>query len=102
MEIKYLVFQSTRLREARLNNRGYMLAVYLFQSTRLREARRLQLACTGALCLFQSTRLREARHLILSLPQDTSSFNPRACVRRDVKLHVSLSYDYRVSIHAPA
>ena len=63
--------------------RVYVLRIW-FQSTRLREAR---LNCRDAILnehLFQSTRLREARHYCSWKYYISKSFNPRACVRRDL------------------
>jgi len=56
----------------------------MFQSTRLREAR---LLCSGVKYLsprFQSTRLREARRTLAEWLADNTCFNPRAYVRRDI------------------
>jgi len=56
----------------------------MFQSTRLREARLSGVLWLIASIMFQSTRLREARPYLWALAQpDTTGFNPRAYVRRD-------------------
>ncbi len=55
------MFQSTRLREARLQEKPITQRKYPFQSTRLREARRDVIQNPLIQIAFQSTRLREAR-----------------------------------------
>ena len=60
--ISYIaMFQSTRLREARLFALKTCPSLPAFQSTRLREARLSLLLTAASGTQFQSTRLREAR-----------------------------------------
>ena len=60
-----LLFQSTRLREARPGRPGWRRCPCTFQSTRLREARLATSQQTVSRSpRFQSTRLREARHVL--------------------------------------
>jgi len=56
-----------------------------FQSTRLREARQKMANNIMGYQTFQSTRLREARQIMAALEKSKDSFNPRACVRRDLQ-----------------
>jgi len=78
------VFQSTRLREARLIGAVGVVSRQMFQSTRLREARLGKLLGVRVDWVFQSTRLREARPKQYLKQCDCLSFNPRAYVRRDM------------------
>ncbi len=55
----------------------------VFQSTRLREARPFDFLLALCRLLFQSTRLREARRLREIIMPRYTNFNPRACGRRD-------------------
>ena len=55
----------------------------LFQSTRLREARPPPARACQIDLTFQSTRLREARRATGVTMVARRCFNPRACVRRD-------------------
>ena len=77
------MFQSTRLREARLPRLIFCSDFAGFQSTRLREARLKRGVCAFINGRFQSTRLREARHLSPCISISIVGFNPRAYVRRD-------------------
>ena len=98
-----MLFQSTRLREARPISSELVDHADMFQSTRLREAR-LALVSTCGIDKqqFQSTRLREARRKQsrYGLPI-FKRFNPRACVRRDPS-ETDRDSLAGVSIHAPA
>ena len=77
------LFQSTCLREARLQLNGTAKSLGVFQSTCLREARRLTFYFNPTTILFQSTCLREARRSEASTTTNGSNFNPRAYVRHD-------------------
>ena len=72
----------------------------LFQSTRLREARLKQSGTCGQRKGFQSTRLREARLYCQLLELHTFCFNPRACVRRDPDSIASTSFFARFNPRA--
>ena len=80
----FSLFQSTRLREARLPVPDARAFINPFQSTRLREARPRSPTTSASARWFQSTRLREARRgdSFRCWPF-RPRFNPRACVRRD-------------------
>ncbi len=58
---RLILFQSTRLREARHMQNPLLARLSWFQSTRLREARHKTSHEVIGLDMFQSTRLREAR-----------------------------------------
>ena len=103
------LFQSTRLREARHGPRTSRSATTscfnpracvrrdgdhqrsarfasLFQSTRLRKARHpISHTSQQPSLPFQSTRLRKARPAASWTSSSETRFNPRACVRRDIK-----------------
>ena len=63
-----------------------MQAGTMFQSTRLREARLPGGDQPSCPFTFQSTRLREARPGLNAWVIAIASFNPRACVRRDLTI----------------
>ena len=71
-------FQSTHLREVRLN-------VYLYKQL---------------IKLFQSTHLREVRHYVKDWQNKLGYFNPRTYVRCDLGM-TGLVENIPISIHAP-
>jgi len=121
--LKYLLFQSTRPRGARLTEEANIITGQLFQSTRPRGARQRIDSIRSPESLFQSTRPRGARRVPVNhrygvkkfqstrprgarqpaagRSQTQCCFNPRARAGRDVKYRCA-HHQYRVSIHAPA
>jgi len=73
----------------------------MFQSTRLHEARLPIFLMNEDGKLFQSTRLHEARRNQKYFHWELTGFNPRACMRRDLRSGAMDSTSL-VSIHAPA
>ena len=95
------MFQSTPLREGRLDTDYFDYIDVLFQSTPLREGRLDTDYFDYIDVLFQSTPLREGRRKQYEPFEQPISFNPRPCVRGDSAL-APTSRAYLVSIHAPA
>jgi len=62
---------------------------YKFQSTPLREGRQTVHEKPGISAEFQSTPLREGRQDICQFMLSMLSFNPRPCVRGDLRLEYS-------------
>ncbi|MBE0349197.1 hypothetical protein PPEP_b1139 [Pseudoalteromonas peptidolytica F12-50-A1] len=73
---------------------------FMFQSTRLREARLNIDHYADWSGWFQSTRLREARLLPLIMLLTLGSFNPRACGRRDLAVQYSVPFALRFNPRA--
>ena len=80
----FILFQSTHLREVRLDDVIDHVYTFKFQSTHLREVRQHAARDNIIPKMFQSTHLREVRRCRYGRrPRPRSRFNPRTCVRCD-------------------
>ena len=94
-------FQSTLLREERLNDKGSSNSAFVFQSTLLREERRHFKYTKNYYRYFQSTLLREERPTFIDISMLEFWFSihapTRGATNNEVYQHLPITF----SIHAP-